>query len=47
MCELVRSVLTSYGYSVMAARLPHEAESLCNSLPSRIHLLLTDVIMPG
>jgi CheY-like chemotaxis protein len=46
-CELVRSVLTAYGYSVVAARLPHEAESLCNSLHSRIHLLLTDVIMPG
>jgi len=46
-CELVRSVLTSQGYWVLAARLPQEAESICQAHASRIKLLLTDVIMPG
>jgi PAS domain S-box-containing protein len=45
-CELVRAVLTSYGYSVLAARRPEEAETMCRAHGSRIQLLLTDVIMP-
>ena len=45
-CELVRSVLTTQGYSVLAARHPQEAEAICKSHPRRIQLLLTDVIMP-
>jgi len=45
-CELVRAVLTSYGYSVLAARRPQEAEAICQAHASRIQLLLTDVILP-
>jgi len=45
-CELVRAVLTSQGYSVLAARRPQEAEAICRVHASRIQLLLTDVIMP-
>jgi len=45
-CELVRAVLTSHGYSVLAARRPQEAELICRAHGQRIDLLLTDVIMP-
>ena len=45
-CELVRAVLTSYGYSVLAARRPQDAETICGTHSSRIQLLLTDVILP-
>jgi len=46
-CELVRAVLTSHGYSVLSARDPHEAVSLCAQKDHRIDLLLSDVIMPN
>ena len=45
-CELVRAVLTSQGYSVLAARRPQEAESICQAHGHRVDMLLTDVIMP-
>ncbi|MGB2627495.1 MAG: ATP-binding protein [Candidatus Acidiferrum sp.] len=45
-CELVKSVLTSQGYSVLAARHPLDAEAICKSHPGPIQLLLTDVVMP-
>ncbi len=45
-CELVKSVLASQGYSVLAARHPQDAEAICKSHAGRIQLLLTDVIMP-
>jgi PAS domain S-box-containing protein len=45
-CELVRSVLTSHGYSVLAAHHPQEAETICRTQGSQIDLLLTDVVMP-
>jgi len=46
-CELVRTVLTSQGYKVLAARQPQEAESICGEHGHRVDILLTDVIMPG
>ena len=45
-CELVKSVLTAQGYSVLPARHPQDAEAICKSHTGRIQLLLTDVIMP-
>ena len=45
-CELVRAVLTSHGYSVLAARHPQEAEAICQTQGGKVDLLLTDVIMP-
>jgi two-component system cell cycle sensor histidine kinase/response regulator CckA len=45
-CELVRAVLSSHGYTVLSARDPQEAESLCEQNRSRIGLLLSDVILP-
>jgi CheY-like chemotaxis protein len=45
-CELVRAVLISLGYSVLSTRHPHEAETLCKNQAGRIDLLLSDVVMP-
>lgn len=45
-CELVRTVLTSQGYTVLAARRPQEAENICREHGQRVDILLTDVIMP-
>jgi PAS domain S-box-containing protein len=43
--ELVRRVLESAGYRVLAASRPSEAERLLGEVPV-VHLLLTDVVMP-
>jgi two-component system cell cycle sensor histidine kinase/response regulator CckA len=45
--ELTRSVLAARGYSVVEALNADEAERLVEKYGSKIHLLLTDVIMPG
>jgi PAS domain S-box-containing protein len=45
--ELTRSVLAARGYSVMEAAGPADAQSLAEEHGAKIHLLLTDVIMPG
>jgi two-component system, cell cycle sensor histidine kinase and response regulator CckA len=46
-CDLVRAILTSRGYTVLSARLPKEAEAISEKHRGKIDLLLTDVIMPG
>jgi PAS domain S-box-containing protein len=45
--ELTRMVLARQGYSVVEATNSEEAERLCENGAGEIHLLLTDVIMPG
>jgi PAS domain S-box-containing protein len=45
--ELTRTVLASKGYTIVEARNAEEAERLAGSNGAQIHLLLTDVIMPG
>jgi PAS domain S-box-containing protein len=45
--NLAGSILTSYGYKVMAAASGSEAIEIVNAYDNTIHLLLTDVIMPG
>ena len=45
--ELVRSLLTAQGYSVLAPQHPLEVETLCEGHTGHIHLLLTDLILPG
>ena len=46
-CDLVRAILTSRGYTVLSAKLPKEAEMISEQHRGKIDLLLTDVIMPG
>jgi PAS domain S-box-containing protein len=45
--ELTRAALADRGYSVMATDTPEAAERVCEKNESEIHLLLTDVVMPG
>ncbi len=45
--ELTRTVLAARGYTVVEARNAEDAERLAGSNGTKIHLLLTDVIMPG
>ena len=45
--ELTRMVLAAQGYSVVEAQNPEDAERLSENHGTQIHLLLTDVVMPG
>jgi CheY-like chemotaxis protein len=45
--ELVRGVLASSGYTVLVAKSGTQALELASGHPGPIHLLLTDVVMPG
>jgi CheY-like chemotaxis protein len=44
--ELTARVLVEAGYQVLAAPGPHTALAMAERHPGRIHLLLTDVVMP-
>ena len=45
--ELARAVLTTCGYSVLVGEDSRTVASLCERHADPIHLLLTDVVMPG
>ena len=45
--SLAKKVLERHGYTVLAALAPGEAISLAEAHEGEIHLLLTDVVMPG
>jgi CheY-like chemotaxis protein len=45
--ELIHTVLTEHGYHVIPARDPEHALQLVTSFAGEIHMLLTDVVMPG
>jgi PAS domain S-box-containing protein len=44
--SLAKTILESYGYTVLAVDDPSQAESDCEQHSGAIHLLLTDMIMP-
>src|SRR5262249_46567304 len=44
--ELVQELLERQGYTVLAASNSQDAIAVCDGHPGRIHLLLTDVVMP-
>jgi hypothetical protein len=44
---VARKILERLGYAVLAAATEAEAATLCSEHPGPIHLLLTDVVMPG
>lgn len=44
--DLTKFNLEEYGYSVLSALDPRQALLICEAFPKKIHLLLTDVIMP-
>jgi len=45
--DIARRMLTSLGYTVLPALTPAEALQTIGEHPDQIHLLMTDVIMPG
>jgi CheY-like chemotaxis protein len=45
--ELARRVLENHGYTLLEAQDGHEALHLASGYSGPIHLLLTDVVMPG
>jgi two-component system cell cycle sensor histidine kinase/response regulator CckA len=45
--ELIQTVLTEKGYDVITSLDPQHAEQIAARFPGEIHLLLTDVVMPG
>jgi two-component system, cell cycle sensor histidine kinase and response regulator CckA len=45
--ELAKRILAAKGYSVVAAKSTKEAEQFAEKHGGKIHLLLTDIIMPG
>jgi PAS domain S-box-containing protein len=45
--QLVKRVLQERGYTVLEAQLGEEALRIAHQYPERIHLLLSDIIMPG
>jgi two-component system, cell cycle sensor histidine kinase and response regulator CckA len=45
--ELTRNLLTESGYTVLEAKGPEDAIQIARQRSDAIHLLLTDVIMPG
>ncbi len=47
MLELTKASLEKYGYRVLTALDPSEALRQCKTFTGTIHLMLTDVIMPG
>jgi two-component system, cell cycle sensor histidine kinase and response regulator CckA len=45
--ELVDSMLSAQGYNVLVSRDPQDVETICERHAGRIHLLLTDMVLPG
>ena len=45
--ELACAALQQNGYQVLMAGTPEQALAICEKVAGRIHLLLTDVVMPG
>jgi DNA-binding NtrC family response regulator len=45
--ELIQTVLAEKGYSVLPARDAKHAEQISADFPGEVHMLLTDVVMPG
>jgi CheY-like chemotaxis protein len=45
--DLARDILQTTGYTVLEARQGAEALGICERYPGPIHLMLTDVVMPG
>ena len=45
--DLATIILRNYGYTVLIAHDGHEALKICSEHEGPVHLLITDVVMPG
>src|SRR5207237_72911 len=45
--ELTRKILSGLGYNVLTSSHSAQAEEVCRAFNGKIHLVLSDVIMPG
>lgn len=45
--ELARTIIEGFGFTILAASTPEEALRLAEQHSGDIHLLITDVVMPG
>jgi PAS domain S-box-containing protein len=45
--DLVETLLSAKGYSVLVSQDPQDIGTICKGYSGRIHLLLTDLILPG
>jgi len=45
--EIIHHILLDYGYNVLESHNPHEALQVCDLFEGTIHLMVTDVVMPG
>ncbi len=45
--ELVDAMLSAQGYKVLVSRNPQDVGNLCDGHAGRIHLLITDMVLPG
>ena len=45
--EFTKGALTKHGYTVLTANSPGDAILICEMFEGAIHLVLTDVVMPG
>jgi PAS domain S-box-containing protein len=45
--ELVSAMLTAKGYNVLVSEQPQDVGTICERHSGRIHLLLTDMVLPG
>jgi len=45
--ELVNAMLSRQGYKVLVSQDPSDVSGICAQHPAQIHLLLTDLILPG
>jgi DNA-binding NtrC family response regulator len=45
--ELARIALSEKGYTLLVTSSPEDAESACSKHGAEVHLLLTDLILPG
>ena len=45
--DLVSAMLTAQGYTVLVSQQPQDAGTICERHSGRIHLLITDMVLPG
>ncbi len=45
--EIIRHILLDYGYNILESHNPRTALQVCDLFEGKIHLMVTDIVMPG